>query len=173
MIILIAGSTHTGKTLLAQKLLEKYKFPYLSIDHIKMGLIRGGICKFNAESSDKELTPYLWNIVKEIIKTAIENGQNLIIEGCYIPFDYKEYFSDKYLSNIKYLCLIFSKSYILNNFDKITENQNVIEKRTDDNYCTKELMIRENTENLKLCKENSCRYVLIDNEYNIEFQLVL
>ena len=26
MIILIAGDTHTGKTLLAQKLLEKYKY---------------------------------------------------------------------------------------------------------------------------------------------------
>ncbi len=42
MIILIGGSSHTGKTLMAQKLLEKYKFPYLSIDHLKMGLIRSG-----------------------------------------------------------------------------------------------------------------------------------
>ena len=39
MVVLIAGSSHTGKTLLAQKLLEKYKNPYLSIDHMKMGLI--------------------------------------------------------------------------------------------------------------------------------------
>lgn len=38
MIILIAGASHTGKTVLAQKLLEKYKYPYLSIDHLKMGL---------------------------------------------------------------------------------------------------------------------------------------
>lgn len=51
MVILIAGSSHTGKTLLAQKLLEKYKYPYLSIDHLKMGLIRSKntnkICLFN------------------------------------------------------------------------------------------------------------------------------
>ena len=40
MIILIAGASHTGKTALAQKLLEKYQYPYLSIDHLKMGLIR-------------------------------------------------------------------------------------------------------------------------------------
>lgn len=173
MIILIAGSTHTGKTLLAQRLLQKYKFPYLSIDHIKMGLVRSGVCKLNAESNDKELTPYLWNIVKEIIKTAIENRQNLIIEGCYIPFGYKKYFSNEYLSHIEYLCIIFSEKYILNNFDKIMENANVIEKRIDDSYCTKELLIKENIENLKRCKENSCRYVLIDNDYNIEFQSVL
>lgn len=42
MIILIAGASHTGKTLLAQRLLEKYGYPYLSIDHLKMGLIRSG-----------------------------------------------------------------------------------------------------------------------------------
>lgn len=173
MIILIAGSSHTGKTLLAQRLLEKYKFPYLSIDHLKMGLIRSGICLMTAESIDAELTPYLWNIVKEIIKTTIENKQNLIIEGCYIPFDYKRYFSNEYLSHIEYLCIIFSENYILNNFDKIMENANVIEKRIDDSYCTKKLLIKENVENLKQCKENNCRYVLIDNEYNIEFQSVL
>jgi len=42
MIILIGGTSHTGKTRLAQKLLEKYRYPYLSIDHLKMGLIRSG-----------------------------------------------------------------------------------------------------------------------------------
>ena len=52
MIILIAGDTHTGKTILAQKLLEKYKYPYLSIDHLKMGLIRSGQCKLSADSND-------------------------------------------------------------------------------------------------------------------------
>lgn len=55
--------------------LEKYSYPYLSIDHLKMGLIRGGICPFSPESPDEELTPFLWGIIKEIVKTAIENGQ--------------------------------------------------------------------------------------------------
>ena len=58
MIILLAGSTHTGKTLLAQKLLEKYKYPYLSIDHIKMGLIRSGQIASTPED-DSMLTAYL------------------------------------------------------------------------------------------------------------------
>lgn len=71
MVILIAGDTHTGKTLLAQKLLEKYQYPYLSIDHLKMGLIRSGQCKLSTESSDSELTDYLWPIIKEIIKTVL------------------------------------------------------------------------------------------------------
>lgn len=69
MIILICGCSHTGKTLLAQRLLEKYKYPYLSIDHLKMGLIRSGQTSLTPED-DKELTPYLWSIVKEIMKTV-------------------------------------------------------------------------------------------------------
>ena len=91
MIVLIAGATHTGKTVLAQRLLEKYKFPYLSIDHLKMGLIRSGQTALSV-FDDKNLTPYLWSIVREIIKTAIENGQNLIVEGCYIPFEWEKDF---------------------------------------------------------------------------------
>ncbi len=58
MIILIAGGTHTGKTLLAQKLLERIDFPYLSIDHLKMELVRSGLTKLTAESGDKSLTDF-------------------------------------------------------------------------------------------------------------------
>ena len=96
MIILITGASHTGKTVLAQKLLEKYKYPYLSIDHLKMGLIRSGNTKLTPMSDDKDLTAYLWPIVREMIKTAIENKQNLIIEGCYIPFDWQKAFDSEY-----------------------------------------------------------------------------
>ena len=102
MIVLIAGASHTGKTLLAQRLLEKYKYPYLSIDHLKMGLIRSGNTELTPLSNDSELTEYLWPIVREMIKTAIENGQNLIIEGCYIPFDWKKDFSVDLLENIRF-----------------------------------------------------------------------
>ena len=80
MIILITGASHTGKTLLAQKMLEKYKCPYLSIDQLKMGLIRSGNTNLTPEDDD-ELTDYLWPIVREMIKTAIENEQNLIVDG--------------------------------------------------------------------------------------------
>ena len=96
MVILIVGASHTGKTAFAQKLLEKLKYPYLSIDHLKMGLIRSGNTKLTP-MDDNELTKYLWPIVREMIKTAIENNQNLIIEGCYIPFDWQNDFDKEYL----------------------------------------------------------------------------
>ena len=95
MIILITGASHTGKTVLAQKLLEKYKYPYLSIDHLKMGLIRSGNTDLTPCDDDKDLTSYLWPIVSEMIKTAIENKQNLIVEGSYIPGDWSTWFENE------------------------------------------------------------------------------
>ena len=164
MVIIITGATHTGKTKLAQQLLEKYKYPYLSIDHLKMGLIRSNQTSLTVYD-DEKLTDYLWSIVKEIIKTAIENKQNLIVEGCYIPFNYKDYFEKKYLDEIKYICLIMSKDYIENNFEKIKLHANDIENRIDDSSLSKDELIKENNLYLKACKENNNEFILIDKEY--------
>ncbi len=170
MVILIMGASHTGKTVLAQNLLEKYKVPYFSIDHLKMGLIRSGNTSLTP-GDDAELKEYLWPIVKEMVKTAIENGQNLIVEGGYIPFDWKKYFSCEYLKYIKYYCLIMSDDYIDKNFNEIKKYANIVEKRIDDSWCTKEFLIKENRYNFDMCKKYDCNYVLIDNNYPIEFFL--
>ena len=170
MIILIAGASHTGKTLLAQRLLEKYKYPYLSIDHLKMGLIRSGNTLLSPEK-DNELIDYLWPVVREIIKTAIETCQNLIIEGCYIPFDWKDSFGEVYLKEIKYYCLIMTKEYIEINFDNIKKFADVIEKRIDDSYLNRESVIKENIKNLHMCEKYKCNYILIDNIYKIDINL--
>ena len=167
MIILITGASHVGKTLCAQKLLEKYGYPYLSIDHLKMGLIRSGNTVLTPLSDDNELTKYLWNIVREMIKTAIENEQNLIVEGCYIPFDWKNDFDEKYLEKIKYYCLIMSEDYIKNHFEYIKIHANVIEHRLDDD-CTMESVLEDNAIMLKLAREYGVNYILIDGEYKIE-----
>ena len=131
MIILITGASHTGKTLLAQKMLEKYKYPYLSIDHLKMGLIRSGNTELTPED-DEALTGYLWPIIREIVKTAIENKQNLIIEGCYIPFDWRRDFEERYLSSIRFICLAMSENYIENHFGEIIGYESEIEARMID-----------------------------------------
>lgn len=167
MIILIAGASHTGKTALAQRLLEKHRFPYLSLDHLKMGLIRSGNTTLTPED-DEELTVYLWNIVREIIKTAIENRQNLIIEGCYIPYDWAESFDERYLSHIKYICLVMSEGYIRGHFDDIRKYARVIEDRLDDEYCTVENLVRDNAEALRQCKLHGAEYFLINEKYNID-----
>ena len=169
MIILIGGASHTGKTLLAQKLLERYRYPYLSIDHLKMGLIRSGNTDLTAEDDDK-LTEYLWPIVREMIKTAVENAQNLIVEGCYIPFDWRRDFDGKYLKEIRYCCLIMSKEYIENHFADIKKYASIIEDRMDDSGLNTEDLILENQRNLESCREYGCDYILIDKEYCLEVE---
>ena len=126
---------------MAQRLLEKYKYPYLSIDHLKMGLIRSGNTKLTPMSEDAELTEYLWPVVREMIKTVIENGQNLVVEGCYIPLDWKKDFSNDYLVSIKFFCLVMSENYIRAHFDDIKRYAGVIEKRMNDEDCTLESVL--------------------------------
>ncbi len=167
MIIIIAGASHTGKTLLAQKLLEKYKYPYLSADHLKMGLIRSGQTDLTPYDDD-ELTVYLWGILKEIIKTAAENDQNLIVEGCYIPFDWKKSFDEEYLSHIKYICLIMSEGYIRGHYADIVKYENVIEKRLDCGDIDMDDLLRENRYGIEECKKHGLDYILIDNGYDID-----
>ena len=168
MVILITGASHTGKTKLAQELLEMYKYPYLSIDHLKMGLIRSGNTKLTPMSGDEELTAYLWPIVCEMVKTAIENDQNLIVEGCYIPVDWKKYFAEEYQEKIRFFCLIMSEAYIRNHFDKIKRYAGVVEHRLDDTCCTMESVLEDNVHYLELCKRHQTDYVLIEDEYKIE-----
>ena len=172
MIILIAGATHTGKTVLAQRLLEAFQYPYLSIDHLKMGLIRSGNTHLTP-MDDEKLTDYLWPIVREMVKTAIENGQNLVVEGCYIPFDWKKDFSAEYLSHIRYRCLIMSRNYIESRFGDIYRHGNAIEQRLDDSGLNQEALIQENERNLRLCQEKGCDYILIQDTYEISPEDIL
>ena len=160
MIILITGASHTGKTLLAQKLLEKYKYPYLSIDHLKMGLIRSGNTQLTPVSNDTELTDFLWPIVREIV------------EGCYIPFDWKKDFSDEYRKDIRCYCLVMSENYIRTHFNDIKQFASVIENRLDDEDCTLDSVLEDNAHTLLLAKENDLDYILIDGKYSIDMELL-
>ena len=171
MIVLITGASHTGKTALAQQLLEEYKYPYLSIDHLKMGLIRSANTELTPMSDDADLTAYLWPIVREIIKTAIENKQNLIVEGCYVPFDWAKDFEKEYLDNIRYYCLIMSEDYIRNHFVDIKKYANTIENRLDDEWCTMESVLADNAQILNLAKKHKVNYILIDEKYEVDIDL--
>ena len=170
MILLIAGTTHSGKTALAQRLLEKYGYPYLSIDHLKMGLIRSGNTTLTPED-DPELVGYLWPIVREMIKTAIENDQNLVVEGCYIPFDWEKDFERDYLENIKYYCLIMSESYIKAHFSDIKKYASAIENRIDDGWCTIESVLEDNARMSELAKEHNANCIFIDGKYEVDIDL--
>ncbi len=172
MIILIIGASHTGKTLLAQKMLEKYKYPYLSIDHLKMGLIRSKNTYLSPED-DEELTEYLWPIVREMIKTTIENQQNLIVEGCYIPLDWRKDFDEQYLPSIQFICLAMTDNYIDLHYDEIMLHESDIEKRIKDSCCTIQKLKTENQTFIVKCHQIGEKITLIDKDYEKRIRALL
>ena len=172
MIILITGASHVGKTLLAQRMLEKYKYPYLSLDHLKMGLIRSKNTNLTPENDDA-LTEYLWPVVREIIKTTVENKQNLIVEGCYIPFDWRRNFNKQYLSSIRFICLAMTDHFIDTHFDEIKKHSSDIESRLDDTYCQIATLKADNQAYINGCKKNAGIVTLIDSDYEQAIRAVL
>ena len=165
MIISIGGVTHTGKTLLAQRILEQQHWPCLSIDHLKMGLIRSGQTDLTP-MDDEKLTDYLWPILREMVKTAIENGQNLILEGCYIPPDWYASFSEEERKQIRCRFLVMTEDYIRSHFAEICRYACVVEQRMDDSGLNMEDLIRDNRQIQETCREEDC--LVLAAEYSID-----
>lgn len=159
---------------MAQKLLEKYKMPYLSIDHLKMGLIRANInCRFTQYDSDRLIAEKIWPILKGIIMTNIENKQNIIIEGCYLFPDLIRELGKEYLEQIIFITIIFSPDYIKNNFElKIIRYRSVIENRLYQENRPISYFIKEHQELKKECIENNLTYFEINKDYEEEIQKV-
>ena len=164
MIVLITGASHTGKTILAQRLLEEYGYPYYSIDHLKRGLIRSGNTDLTPEDDDT-LTEYLWPIVREMIKTAIENQQNLIVEGCYVPPTWRQDFSEEYLRSIQFICLAMTDDYIDAHFKEIMAHASDIETRLDDSGCSPESLKVDNRHYIDAFTQSGEQVVLIDEVF--------
>ena len=143
MIILIGGSSHVGKTLIAQKLLEKTGFPYVCLDHLKMGFIRTGRTELTVED-DYKMRYFLWPFAAEMIKTAVENNQNMIMEGCYIPGEWKDSFTPEYLSKIYCTFITMSEDYLRHNFKLVKEKASVIEHRLNDEVDLERLIMCSN-----------------------------
>ena len=172
MVILVTGSSHTGKTLLAQRMLEKYKYPSFSIDHLKMGLIRSGNTSLTPLDDDA-LTDYLWPIVREIIKTAIENRQNLIVEGCYVPFEWRKDFSEEYLMDIRFICLVMTDDYIDMHYGDIAGYSSVIESRLDDSECTVSILKADNRRYCEGFLQAGEQVTLIDESFEKVIEALL
>lgn len=137
MIVLITGASHTGKTLLAQRTPE----------------------------DDDALTEYLWPIVREMIKTAIENGQNLIVEGCYVPPTWRDDFDEEYLRSISFVCLAMTDDYIDAHFDEIMGHANDIETRLDDSGCSPDFLKADNRHYVDAFTQAGEKVLLIDSDF--------
>lgn len=172
MVILIGGYSRTGKTLMAQKLMEKHSIPYMSVDHVKMGLYRGlGDPKYHPVQKDTILAKTLWPIIKGIIMTAIENEQHLILEGCYILPHMLSDFDEEYLKEILSVFIGFSENYIRKFYDsKIINFQSAIEYRGKDKPASLEDQVIKHKELANICHFEGVSYFQIDENYESEIQ---
>lgn len=167
MILLISGCTHSGKMNLSQKLLEEFHYPYYSLDHLKMGLILSHKTNKTTKDNVSSWTQELWPITKAIIHIAIENHQNLIVEGSYLPFDYKKDFSLEENKQFKYLCLLFDEDYLQTHFDSILSYESVVEKRLHPNDVSLIELIQENRLFLSETLKYALPFYKIKNKYDI------
>ncbi len=129
-----------------------------------MGLIRSGNKKLPPDDDD-ELITYLWPIVREMIKTAIENRQNLIVEGCYIPFDWRKDFDQEYLRDISFICLALTDAYIDQHIDDVRGHASDIECRLEESYFTVDWVKEENRRVIQGFEAVGEFVDLIDSDY--------
>ncbi len=169
MVLFISGATHTGKTRLAQKLLERYGWPYLSLDHLKMGLIRSGYTSLTVEDDDA-LTALMWPIVREMAKTATENGQNMIIEGCYLPYDLHRDFDETYRPHIRAVWIAMTEQYIRTHISDISGYASVVEERGDE-VIDQNMLLRDNAKTIEMCRKYGCELILVEQTYDVELTI--
>ena len=153
-------------------MLEKYNYPYLYIVHLKMGLIRSGNTNLTPED-EEALIEYLWPVVREIIKTAIENHQNLIVESFYVPFNWRKDFSGEYLSSIRFICLAMTEGFIDKHFNDIKKHNSDIESRQDDTECTIDSLKADNHSIIEGFQHFGEQITLIDTEYEQKIKVLL
>ncbi|MCI8443431.1 MAG: GNAT family N-acetyltransferase [Provencibacterium sp.] len=168
MVILIGGASHAGKTLLAQRLLERYRYPYTSIDHLKMGLIRANpACGFTAQDSDEKISRHLWGILKGMIDTCLENGQNLILEGCYLP---PEKVMEIAGTQVIAVYLLLSREYITRHFSDMLRYESIIEQRGEPDERGMQTFIKANERLKAACRAAGAPWFEISENYAKEMQ---
>lgn len=166
MVIVVGGASHTGKTLVAQKLVEKYHYSCTSLDHLKMGFIRTKRTELSVDQ-DWEMRDFLWPFAAEMIKTVIENKQDMILEGCYVPEKWKESFTADYTKEIRTVFLVMSEKYLRSHEKELQKYNCVIEHRIADEIHLDSL-IEWNRQLKKECISNGTPYIEIDDEYQLE-----
>ena len=104
---------------------------------------------------------------------TIENHQHLIVEGCYVPFDWRKDFDEDYLASIHFICLAMTDSYIDAHFEEIKDHASDIESRLEDSYCTIDSMKAENWKYIEGFQQAGENIVLINTDYEKAIRAVL
>jgi len=174
MVILISGASCTGKTNLAKKVMEHHNVNYYSIDHLKMGLYRGNPnCGFTPTDSNEHVGRILWPVLRGIIMTAVENKQDLIVEGAYIFPEYLIDMDSLYLDEIHPVFICFSKEYVEHNYESgIIKYRHVAEERAYEEDWAPEVFIKDHELLRGKCEKLGTKCFQIKSDYELEMETI-
>lgn len=132
MILFLQGASHAGKTTFAKRLARLTGASVVSLDLLKMGLIKSGNSDFAGltPEDDEAIAERLWPIVREMARVADENGQSLIIEGVSLPVVEAGRFAHGLgKSRAAAFAIVFSEKYIRNHYELICQKASASERR--------------------------------------------
>lgn len=174
MVILLGGYSCTGKTLLANRLMKELKVPYFSMDYLKMAIFRSDeSCGFRPMDSDEHIADKIWPIVKEMIYTYIENGQDMIIEGCYVMPEAVSKLNPDYMNEIYPIFIGFSETYIRTHFqEKIIAYKGAIEEGEPIDERPMEHFIEQHASIKMRTEQNGFRFYEINDDYGKSMERV-
>ncbi len=158
MILFVHGPTHVGKTVFARELTARTGVSNLSVDLLKMGLIRSGVTRLTPED-DEALTAFLWPVVREMARTALENRQPLIIEGDYLPEDWRASFEAD--APVAAVGLAMTESGLRARYGDVVRHRHAAEIRRHDAPLLEELL-EAHAQTRARCARTGERLFLID-----------
>ena len=157
MIFLITGASHTGKTWLAQRLLERYHIPYLSVDLLKMGLIRSGQTALSPEE-DAALEPTSGPFCGRSFTQPWRTGSTSSSKGD-TSLSLAGGFHPPRPGAHPLLLPGDEPNYLKTHFSHVKAYANVIEQRKDDTWFTLETALAENQQYLDGCRKYGLPYL--------------
>jgi putative acetyltransferase len=173
-VFLIGGVGGTGKTLLASKLMRVLHIPYVSIDHLMMGMVRSDPdCHFSPLDSGETIGRHMWPFLKAVIQTNIENNHSIILEGFQLQPEWVTDFTEEYQKHIIPVFIGFSEQYLRSNLvSNIRKHRHVVERRENEALNIESLI----TQHLRLkseCVKHQVTHFEIDESYESSMERVL
>ena len=152
MVTLLTGASHTGKTLLSQRLIQRRPCFCLSLDHLKMGLIRSGYTSLTPEDDHLALTDYLWPSPGRWRRPPSKTARTCSWRAATSPFTWQRDFPPAYQEHLRFLCLVMTEDYLRANFSQVLAFENQGERRQRDPSYTLERALAENHFYLEGCR---------------------
>ncbi len=106
MLYIVSGASRTGKTIIAKKIMQRKKIPYISLDWIVMGFTNG-LPEYGIHDKlwPDEIAEKLWCFLKAMLESMVWLKEEYIIEGeAMTPSLIKELL-DKHPDNIR-ICFV-------------------------------------------------------------------